>query len=146
MAATITHYNYFKYHQLNGTVVDWNTDTIKLALCTSTYTPNTDTHEYMDNGGHTFITNELSGGGYSRATMTCTTTKNAGTTVTLDADNVSFANLTGTSVRYGIIYKHVGADDAANPLIAYVDFGANKTFTDATLTITWHTDGVSVIT
>lgn len=39
--------------------VDWGTDTIKVALTTSTYTPNADTHDYFDD-----VTNEVTGTAY----------------------------------------------------------------------------------
>jgi hypothetical protein len=40
--------------------IDWLSDTIKCMLCTSTYTPNLDTHKYKSD-----ITNEITGTGYS---------------------------------------------------------------------------------
>lgn len=119
-------------------------DTIKIAFCTSTYTPNIDTHENFDD-----ITNELSGGGYTAGGYTL-----SGMALTLDTTNdrvkvddtgnVSEAGLTGTSVRYGIIYKSTGTA-STSPLIAYVDFGENLTFAGATLAINWHANGITLI-
>ena len=48
-------------NQYDGTaVVDWDTDTIKCALATSTFTPNQDTMDFFND-----VTNEVSGTGYS---------------------------------------------------------------------------------
>ena len=47
-------YNSFKKKIMDGSI-DLDTDTIKIALCTSSYTPNIDTHDFFDD-----ITNELS--------------------------------------------------------------------------------------
>lgn len=144
MAATITHYNYFKKFLVDGSGIDLVNDTIKLALCTSSYTPDIDTHDYFDN-----ITNELSGGGYTSGgntldnfSLTVDTTNDR---LKIDADDESFTSLTGTNVRYGIIYKSTGTA-STSPLIAYVDFGENKTFANGTLTFTWHSNGVGLIT
>jgi len=40
--------------------IDWLTDTIKVMLCTSAYTPNADTHVFKSD-----VTNEISGTGYT---------------------------------------------------------------------------------
>ena len=44
--------------------IDLDGATIVAILCTSSYTPNQDTHEFV-----TDLTNELSGGGYARVTL-----------------------------------------------------------------------------
>ena len=46
---------------------DWNSDTIKVTLHTSTYTPNRDTHVYVSD-----LTNEATGTGYSSGGVTLT--------------------------------------------------------------------------
>lgn len=57
---TMTLYRNFLRLALTGTAVDLDSDTIKCALTTSTYTPNFDTHDFFDD-----VTNEVSGTGYS---------------------------------------------------------------------------------
>lgn len=144
MAATINFYNYFKKFALTSTAVDMVGDTIKLALCSSSYVPDIDTHIYFDD-----ITNELSGGGYTAGgnildsvTLTVDTTNDR---IKIDANDESFASLSGTNVRTGVIYSSASTA-AASPLIAYVDFGENKTFTNGTLTFTWHANGIGLLT
>ena len=51
MAITVTKYDNFLLGQMSGVtngVVDFDTDTIKLALATSSYTPSGTTHDWMD--------------------------------------------------------------------------------------------------
>ena len=52
-------YNSFKRDIMNGSI-DLDTDTIKVMLVTSTYTPNQDTHTKRSD-----VTNEVSGTGYT---------------------------------------------------------------------------------
>lgn len=141
--ATITTYNYFKKFLVDGSDIDLVNDTVKLALCDSSYVPNIDTHDYFDN-----ISGELSGGGYTTGgnqldnpSLTVDTTNNR---VKFDADDESFTALTATDVRYGIIYIQRGGA-ATSPLVNYVDFGANKSITDGTITFAWHANGVTLI-
>ena len=139
MAATITHYKKFKLAGYDGSDLDLANDTIKLALCTSAYTP-AQAHDFFDD-----ITNELSGGGYTAGgnTLACSIGY-VDNNVKFDAPDEDFTALTGTNVRYGIIYKDTGTA-TTSPLIGYVDFGADKTFADATLRFAWHANGISVI-
>lgn len=143
MAVTITAYNYFKKFMVDGSDVDLDSDTIKVALCDNSYTPDIDTHDYYDD-----LTNELSGGGYTaggatlaNAALTVDTTNDR---VKFDADDASWTSFTATNVRYAIIYKDTGTD-STSLLIAYVDFGENKSITNGTLTISWHANGIALI-
>jgi hypothetical protein len=102
MAITATAYNNGKKNLLNGTI-DLDTDTIKVALTTSSYTPNIDTHEFFDD-----ITNQVEGTGYTaggatlaNAAVTADTTNDRGV---FDADDVVWSTSTITA-RYAIIYK-----------------------------------------
>jgi hypothetical protein len=70
--------------------VDLDTDTIKVMLVTSSYTPNQDTHDFKDD-----VTNEVAGAGYAAGgatlaneTVTADNTDNEGV---VDADDVSWA-------------------------------------------------------
>jgi alpha-D-ribose 1-methylphosphonate 5-phosphate C-P lyase len=106
MAATMKWYGKALLKALNKEV-DFDTDTIKVALCTSSYTPNQDTHDYFDD-----ITNELStGNGYTAGGATLAN-KTIGYTdgtnvIKLDADDVTWANSTITA-RYAIVYVATG--------------------------------------
>lgn len=124
--------------------VDWTGDTIKVALCTSTYTPNQDTHDFFDD-----ITNEVSGTGYTAGGATLSSKSvnyDSATNVTsLRAGASSWTGATFTC-RYAVIYKSTGTA-STSPLIGYVDFGGDETVSSGTFTITWDvTDGVMKIT
>jgi hypothetical protein len=125
--------------KLAGSILD---QTIKVALCTSSYTPNQDTHDYFDD-----ITNELStgsgytAGGATLASKTCTV---SGKVVTFDAADTSWAASTLTA-RYAIIYYASGSA-ATSLLIGYVDFGENKTSSSGTFLITWNASGIFTLT
>lgn len=124
--------------------IDWNTDTIKVALVASGYTPDQDAHDYFND-----ITNELStGSGYTAGGATlanCTATYTGASNVAkFDADDVSWSSSTLTA-RYAIIYLSTGTG-STSPLIAYVDFGADVSSTSSTFTITWDAAGIFTIT
>lgn len=126
--------------QYSGTAarrVDWVNDTIKCALCTSTYSPNQDTNTYYSD-----ITNEVaSGGGYTTggATLGTKTTNYDATTNTLSlrAGATSWTTATFTA-RYAVLYKDTGTA-STSPLLGYVNFGGDQTVTSGTFTITWDT-------
>ncbi|MFC9892097.1 hypothetical protein ACFVMC_00245 [Nocardia sp. NPDC127579] len=124
--------------------LDWDTDAIKVMLCTVSYTPNQDTHQYKSD-----ITAEATGTGYTAggALLTsCTATYNAGTnTLTLDAADVSWPNST-ISARYAVLYNSTPATDATRPLIGYVDFGQDISTTAGTFSIVWDAAGIITAT
>ena len=124
--------------------IDWTSDAIKVALCTSTYTPAQDTHDYFND-----ITNEITGVGYTAGGATlanCTSGYTAGTNVQkLDADDAAWVTATITA-RYAIIYDAQTGVAATSPLIAYVDFGTDVVSTGATFTITWAAAGILTMT
>lgn len=120
--------------------IDWNTDTIKMALVTSSYSPNQDTHVFFSD-----VTNEISASGTYPAggvTLTCSVTiDNTNNRAIYDANDVSITSFTGT-FRYGVIYKSTGVASTSR-LIAIIDFtGANITVQTGTFTYTVPTAGV----
>lgn len=144
MAVTAFLYGVPVKNQYDGTaVIDFNTDTIKCALATSTYTPSQDTHDFFND-----ITNEVSGTGYTAGGVTLTTptiTYTTGTNViALDADDVSWTSASFTA-RYAIVYKSTGTA-STSPLLLYVDFGADQTVSSGTFTIQWAAGGLATIT
>jgi hypothetical protein len=124
---------------LAGSILD---QTIRVALCTSSYTPNQDTHDYFDD-----ITNELTtGDGYTAegaalASKTCTMTTRV---TTFDAADTSWSEATITA-RYAIIYYDSGTP-GTSLLIAYVDFGEDKSSENGTFQLTWNASGIFTIT
>lgn len=124
--------------------IDWDSDTIKVMLCSSSYVPDQDAHQYKSS-----VTGEVAGTGYTAggATLTsCTSTYSAASnTLTLDAADVSWAASTITA-RYAVIYDATPATDATRPLVGYVDFGADVSSTAGTYSITWSPTGIVTIT
>lgn len=131
-------YNAFKKNIMNGGI-DLDSDTIKVALVTSSYSPNIDTHEDMAD-----VTNEVTGTGYTAGgaslankAVTADTTGDKGV---FDADDVTWSSSTITA-RGAVLYKSTGV--AANDLlIMYVDFGSDKVSSSGNFTITWDSAGI----
>ena len=122
--------------------VDLLTDTLKVALVTSSYTPDQDAHDYWAD----VSANEASGTGYTAggATLGSTTfTYDDGSNKwTFDGADVSWSSSTITA-RYAVIY-----DDTATSknLIAYVDFGTDQSSSAGTFTVSWNASGIFTIT
>jgi hypothetical protein len=123
----MTFYSSFYKYVLDGTI-NLASDTIKLALVTSAYTPSV-AHDVLadvnsspdpeveqvaspDNGYTT---------GGEEVTGVSVTHTDSPSQATLDADDVEWTALTAT-FRYGILYaeKSVGSPAIVNPLIAYI--------------------------
>ena len=131
-------YNSFKRYIMDGSI-DLDTDTIKVALVTSSYTPNIDTHANFSD-----VTNEVSGTGYSAGgatlasvTVTADTTDDEGV---FDAADTTWTTATVTA-RGAVIYKSTGTSSTSK-LICYVDFGSDKTSTAGDFTIQWNSEGI----
>lgn len=141
--ATITMYGNFA-NALGQKLIDLDSDTIKVALTTSSYTPNKDTHDFFND-----VTNEVSGTGYTAGGATLgsvTWTYNSGTdTWTFDAADTTWATSTITA-RYAVIYDSTPGTAATNPLIAYVDFVTDQTSSGAAFTLTWSGSGIFTVT
>lgn len=112
--------------------IDFDTDTFKVMLVTSSYTPNKDTHDRRDD-----VTNEVTGTGYTAGGVTsaCTVTKDtANDKVTLSFAAVSWASSTITA-RAAVIYKSRGGAASADEILVYNDFGSDVSSTGATFSI-----------
>jgi hypothetical protein len=131
-------YNSFKKKIMDGSI-DLDTDTIKVALVTSSYTPDQDAHDFFDD-----ITNEVSGTGYTAGGATLAnkvvSADNTDNEGVFDADDTSWATSTITA-RGAVIYKSTGTA-STSPLIAYIDFGADKSSSAGTFQITWNAEGI----
>lgn len=140
MAVTAFLYGKF-FNQLSVKDVDVDTDDLRVMLCTSTYTPNQDTHEFKSD-----VTNEVVGAGYTAGGQTLTSpvaSYTAGTnTWAFDADDASWLASTITA-RYAVVYDwSSGGADASRRLIGYIDFGGDFTSTAAEFRITWDAAGI----
>ncbi|MFA5197676.1 MAG: hypothetical protein WC437_04645 [Patescibacteria group bacterium] len=141
MAVTLIPYTYYTKYTLDGTDIDLANDTIKLALYTSSSNAASarDTAEFIDD-----VTNEWSDASYDSGgyELTCSLTLDAANHRTkFDATDFSQGDLTGTNLRYAVIYKDTGTP-GTSPVIAYIDFGENITFSNATLSITFASAGI----
>ena len=125
--------------------VDWDSDTIKVALLSSSYTPNQDTHDYFDD----VVANEVTGTGYTAGGVTLgsktLTYDSASNVIVLDAADAVWANSTITA-RYAVVYDDSGATNAQKVLIGYVDFGSDQSSTNGNFTVTWDATGIVRIT
>lgn len=121
--------------------IDWDSDTIKVALVSSAYTPNQDTHDYWDD----VVANEVSGTGYTAGGATLSTKTATYDTATnktkLSGATVQWPGSTITA-RYAVIYDATPGTDATRPLIGYVDFGANQSTSNTTFEIVWNANGI----
>jgi hypothetical protein len=113
--------------------IDLDTDTFKVMLTTSAYTPNQDTHDFRDD-----VTNEVSGTGYTAGGATL-----SGVGVTYDAASnqvrITWSDVTWPSstitARTAVIYKSRGGASSADELVAYATDSADVTSTAATFTL-----------
>jgi len=137
---TINVYDSYKRDFQNG-VIDVDTDVFIMGLSTSTYTPDAATHEIL-----TSITNEVSGNGYARQTLTSVTlTEPVGGTWQFDSANPVFTASGGSIVaRFWWIFDDTPTSPA-DPLFAYGlldQTPADVTTTDGnTLTVTVNANG-----
>lgn len=125
--------------------VDWDTDTIKVALVSSSYTPNQDSHDYWDD----VVANEVTGTGYTAGGQALASKTisydSASNVITLDAADTVWSSATITA-RYAVIYDDSGATNSQKALIGYLDFGSDQSSTNAAFTITWDATGIARIT
>lgn len=133
-------YNSFKADLLKG-IFNFGAagDVIKVALVTSSYTPDQDSHGFFDD-----ITNEVTGSGYtaggetlSNQAVTQDNTDNEGVA---DGDDVTWPASTITA-RGAVIYKSTGTA-STSPLCAYLDFGSDKASSGGDFTIQWDSEGI----
>ena len=132
MAGTWNWYGAGLLAAVTGTI-DLNTDTFKIMLTTSTYTPVKDTHDFRDD-----VTNEVSGTGYTSGGATL-----AGVSVTYDAatDQVQISwtdpTWSGSTItaRTAVIYKSRGGASSADELLAYCTESGDIVSTGGTFTV-----------
>ncbi len=141
MALDVYKYGQSNYNAYQGNINDLGdaATEIYVALLEDTYTPDQNND---DNWGE-INANEVSGTGYTAggAEIENKTFVQSGGTAVLDGDNVSWPNSTITA-RWGVIYDNTPAGDADKKLLAYIDFGENKSTTDGTFELQWSEDGI----
>lgn len=123
---------------------DLSADSCKVILLTSSYTPDQDVHQWKSD-----LSAEVTGTGYSAGGATLSspqlTYTGATNTAAFDGADVSWPSSTLTA-RYAVVYDSTPGTDATRPLIMYVDFGADVSTTNGTLTITWDAAGLFSVT
>lgn len=132
-------FNSFKRDIMNGSL-DLDSDTIKVMLVTSAYTPDQDAHTKRSD-----VTNEVSGTGYSAGgaslankSVSADNTDNEGV---FDADDLTWGSSTITA-RGAVLYKSRGGASSADELICYIDFSADKVSSGGNFTIQWNAEGI----
>jgi hypothetical protein len=127
--------------------VTWASDTIKLALVTSAYTPNQGTDEFFSDAN----THEIAGsGGYTSGGFTLTgaslTYDSSTRESRFDADDFSVSALTPSAAfRYGVVYDATPGSAGTDILLAYINFGADQDPTGLPFAIQWAATGVFYI-
>lgn len=132
-------YNSFKAKIMDGSI-DLDTDTVKLALVTSSYTPNVDTDEFYSD----VTANEVEGTGYTAGgaeitskAVTADTTDDEGV---FDGADVTWSTSTITAAG-AVVYKDTGTA-TESPLICYFDFGGDKTSSAGNFVVSWNAEGI----
>lgn len=141
-----THLMYYsallgQWNGLANGVFDLDTDTMKAAIATNTYSVNQDTHDFFDD-----MTNEVSGTGYAAGGSTLasvTVTRSTGT-VTFDAADVTISqNAAGFSNgRKVVIYRSTGSA-ATSRLFSVFTADADFGNVAGDLTIQWNASGIA---
>lgn len=140
--ASIVKYNKWQEQALNGSgPIDWDTDTIKVMLVTSAYTPAPTTDNFIND----VSANEVSGTNYTAGGETIgsiSIVESAGVSTVDGADVVWLQNAAGFSnARYAVIYKDTGTP-TTSPLVGYIDLTTDKSNVNGDLTIQWGAQGI----
>jgi hypothetical protein len=112
--------------------IDFDTDSFKVLLVSSSYTPDKDTDLKRS-----AVTNEVSGTGYTAGGISApvTVTKDtANDKVTIQFAAVSWTSSTITA-RAAVYYKSRGGLASADELVAYNDFNSNITTSNGTFSL-----------
>jgi hypothetical protein len=112
--------------------IDFDTDTFKVMLTTSTYSEDKDAHDFRND-----VTNEVSGTGYTAGGNTATVSVNLDTAndrvdITLGGTSWSTSTITA---RKAVYYKARGGASSADEIIAVNDFGSDVSTTAGTFTL-----------
>lgn len=126
-------FNSSMYDEAKGSI-DFDTDTFKVMLLTSTAAPNKDTWTKRSD-----VTNEVSGTGYTAggaaATVTVGAVDTANDRVDVSLGGATWATSTITA-RYAVYYKSRGGASSADELVAVVDFTTDVTSTGSDFVLT----------
>lgn len=131
-------YDSFKRDIMDGTI-DLDTDTINIALVTSSYTAAATDDKWSD-----VSANEVTGTGYTAKGITL-----SGVSVSadggdnegvFDANDVTWSSSTITA-RGAVVFKDTGTA-STSPLVCYIDFTSDKSSSANDFTITFDSEGI----
>lgn len=133
--------------------VNLSTDTLKVGLVNSTSTFNwvaateayTTVSQFLTNagaGGGGALT-EVSGGSYTRLSLSSVTITESGLVSTLTCANPTWSNVT-FSTNYAFFYDFTagGSSDINGVMICYWDFGGTQTVTSSSFVLTINASGL----
>lgn len=141
MAVSFVIYSHF-LTAVGNEEVDLAADTFKITLTTASYTPDQNAHDYLDD-----ITDECTGAGFARLTLTNIAATLAAKVLTFDADDADFGVLTlDADARYAPIWDDTPGTDGTRPLVGYVDFGAGQAASGQNFSIAWPATGIFTAT
>jgi hypothetical protein len=126
MAITVTGFPLGWMHCMTSGI-DLDAATWKLALATTTYTPDRDTHDFYND-----VTNELpTASGYTAGGVTLTgiafSYDVASDQVRVDSADPSWTFSANVTWRYGIIYIDTAGAATTDPLMLLLDWGSSQT-------------------
>lgn len=118
----------------------WSSDTFKVSLSTSTFSPNVDTMDFFND-----VTNEVTGTGYTSGGATLASKTSTYDTATdqvrLDAADTSWTTSTITA-RYAVVWYDTAGASSTDPILGLVNFESDVSTTAGTLQITWDATGI----
>ena len=127
------------YNSFKGSIgksINWETDSIKVMLVTSGYTPNIDTHTVIGD-----VSSEITGTGYTAGGKELigklVTINTIDDLAKYDGDDITWGTSTITA-RGAVIYDTT----ISSSLIAFIDFGVDKISSNGDFKIEWNIDGI----
>jgi hypothetical protein len=127
-----------------STPIVWSSATIRTSLHTSAYTPNQDTnHFFSDTSNEVGTSGTYTTGGGPTLGSKSSTYDTATDQIRLDAGDFS---VTGTTItaRRAVVWNDTAGASTTDPVIGWVDFGADVSTTNGTFAITWDATGIEV--
>lgn len=125
-AGTVTFYNSFREFVGDGSI-DLDTDSFKIGLLTSTYSPNVSTEDAWADISTNEITagNGYTAGGDALASVTWT---RSGGTVTFTATNHVWTASGGSipAAKWAVIYDDTATTPSADLLVCYIDLNTDS--------------------
>lgn len=142
MAVTGTPYNHLMLCLLNGAMV-LASDTLKLMLVSSAYTPDAEHTQIADVSAHEITGTNYTAGGQA---LTGVAASRSGASAKLDAADLTFAALTAT-FRYGVLYADVTRGGLTGPLVGYfVLDSADVVVSGVDYPVVWDAAGIIPLT